>query len=67
MMEVFNHKEKPEFRVILKKICNYKTGIYLRVDDNNEVMQRKKIMSHGFEEYSLVIRNSDLIKESLCV
>ena len=59
-MQVFQHKKHPEFRVVLKKLSSYKSGIYIRVDENNNPMQRKKAFSKGFEEYDLLIKHENL-------
>ena len=67
-MNIFTHKNYPEIRVILKKMVNYTTGIYYRVDENGKIKKRKNNVSKLYgsnnlkaENYTLVIQHNNLI------
>ena len=67
-MNIFTHKNNPEIRIILKKLVNYTTGIYYRVDEDGKIMKRKNSMSKLYgnktieaENYTLVIRHENII------
>ena len=62
--QIFIHKNHPNVRVILKHLTNYTTGRYYRIDSNNKIMKRKKALCADYENYTLIIRHNNLIKEA---